>query len=59
MSYVFSGAYSPLSCKLIDQALTKEGFVGMEEILRNIPGGAEAFIRVKQNKGINNVLMRD
>ncbi|OWF36524.1 Vacuolar protein sorting-associated protein 33B [Mizuhopecten yessoensis] len=51
MSYVFSGAYTPISCKLVEQVLTKEGFTGMEEILKHLPGGTFADVKVKQTKG--------
>ncbi|XP_023218534.1 vacuolar protein sorting-associated protein 33B-like [Centruroides sculpturatus] len=36
MSYVFSGAYIPLVCKLSQQIITREGFQGMEEITKAI-----------------------
>ncbi|KAL3865585.1 hypothetical protein ACJMK2_042960, partial [Sinanodonta woodiana] len=36
MSYVFSGAYSPLSCKLVEQCLSREG---LEEITKTLIGG--------------------
>ncbi|XP_063433464.1 vacuolar protein sorting-associated protein 33B-like [Mytilus trossulus] len=51
MSYVFSGAYSPLSCKLVEQALTRETFLGMEEITKHLPGGVFAEVNAKQAKG--------
>lgn len=47
MSYIFSGAYSPLSCKLVEQCLQKEGFFGMEEITKNLPGGVYADVKLK------------
>ncbi|KAJ0001827.1 hypothetical protein NQD34_001623 [Periophthalmus magnuspinnatus] len=34
MSYVFSGAYVPLSCRLIEQVLDREGWSGLEEVTR-------------------------
>ncbi|XP_078285990.1 vacuolar protein sorting-associated protein 33B isoform X1 [Rhinoraja longicauda] len=34
MAYVFSGAYIPLSCKIIEQVLENEGWAGMEEVSR-------------------------
>ncbi|XP_060062741.1 vacuolar protein sorting-associated protein 33B-like [Ylistrum balloti] len=48
MSYVFSGAYTPISCKLVEQVLSKEGFTGMEEILKNLPGGTFSDVKIKQ-----------
>uniref|UniRef100_A0A8B9TFE6 Vacuolar protein sorting-associated protein 33B n=1 Tax=Anas platyrhynchos TaxID=8839 RepID=A0A8B9TFE6_ANAPL len=48
MAYVFSGAYTPLSCKLMEQVLERRGWQGLEEVLRLLGGpefseaGAEA-----------------
>ncbi|KAL4227335.1 Vacuolar protein sorting-associated protein 33B [Mactra antiquata] len=47
MSYVFSGAYSPLSCKLIEQVLQKEGFQGMDEIKKYLPSELHCHVRLK------------
>uniref|UniRef100_A0A8C6L665 VPS33B late endosome and lysosome associated n=1 Tax=Nothobranchius furzeri TaxID=105023 RepID=A0A8C6L665_NOTFU len=38
MAYVFSGAYVPLSCKLIEQVLEKDGWTGLEEVTRLLNG---------------------
>ncbi|KAL1007521.1 hypothetical protein UPYG_G00087890 [Umbra pygmaea] len=38
MAYIFSGAYVPLSCKLIEQALERDGWTGLEEVTRMING---------------------
>ncbi|XP_055010380.1 vacuolar protein sorting-associated protein 33B [Boleophthalmus pectinirostris] len=38
MSYVFSGAYVPLSCRLIEQVLDREGWSGLEEVTRLLNG---------------------
>ncbi|KAM5173173.1 vacuolar protein sorting-associated protein 33B [Mantella aurantiaca] len=38
MAYVFSGAYIPLSCKLIEQVLTRKGWTGLEEVSRLLNG---------------------
>ncbi|KTF87176.1 hypothetical protein cypCar_00009167 [Cyprinus carpio] len=38
MAYVFSGAYIPLSCKLIEQVLERDGWTGMEEVTRMLNG---------------------
>jgi len=38
MSYVFSGAYTPLSCKLVELVLQKQGFTGLEDIVKLLPG---------------------
>ncbi|XP_060709854.1 vacuolar protein sorting-associated protein 33B isoform X2 [Hemiscyllium ocellatum] len=34
MAYVFSGAYIPLSCKIIEQVLERDSWTGMEEVSR-------------------------
>ncbi|XP_048473016.1 vacuolar protein sorting-associated protein 33B [Rhincodon typus] len=34
MAYVFSGAYIPLSCKIIEQVLERDSWAGMEEVSR-------------------------
>uniref|UniRef100_A0A1A7X9M0 Vacuolar protein sorting 33B n=1 Tax=Iconisemion striatum TaxID=60296 RepID=A0A1A7X9M0_9TELE len=38
MAYIFSGAYVPLSCKLIEQVLEKDGWTGLEEVTRLLNG---------------------
>uniref|UniRef100_A0A8C6TWY2 VPS33B late endosome and lysosome associated n=1 Tax=Neogobius melanostomus TaxID=47308 RepID=A0A8C6TWY2_9GOBI len=38
MAYVFSGAYVPLSCRLIEQVLDRESWSGMEEVTRLLNG---------------------
>ncbi|XP_038164404.1 vacuolar protein sorting-associated protein 33B isoform X2 [Cyprinodon tularosa] len=38
MAYIFSGAYIPLSCKLIEQVLERDGWIGLEEVTRLING---------------------
>uniref|UniRef100_A0A493T5B8 Vacuolar protein sorting-associated protein 33B n=1 Tax=Anas platyrhynchos platyrhynchos TaxID=8840 RepID=A0A493T5B8_ANAPP len=38
MAYVFSGAYTPLSCKLMEQVLERRGWQGLEEVLRLLGG---------------------
>lgn len=38
MAYIFSGAYIPLSCKLIEQVLERDGWTGLEEVTRMISG---------------------
>ncbi|XP_022521013.2 vacuolar protein sorting-associated protein 33B [Astyanax mexicanus] len=38
MAYIFSGAYVPLSCKLIEQVLERDGWTGLEEITRMLNG---------------------
>nr|XP_028561907.1 vacuolar protein sorting-associated protein 33B isoform X2 [Podarcis muralis] len=38
MAYVFSGAYIPLSCKLIEQVLERKSWLGLEEVVRLLGG---------------------
>ncbi|KAM6257240.1 vacuolar protein sorting-associated protein 33B isoform 2-T2 [Porphyrio hochstetteri] len=38
MAYVFSGAYTPLSCKIIEQVLERRGWLGLEEVVRLLNG---------------------
>uniref|UniRef100_A0A673JM29 Vacuolar protein sorting-associated protein 33B n=1 Tax=Sinocyclocheilus rhinocerous TaxID=307959 RepID=A0A673JM29_9TELE len=38
MAYVFSGAYIPLSCKLIEQVMERDGWTGLEEVARMLNG---------------------
>ncbi|KAM9318269.1 vacuolar protein sorting-associated protein 33B isoform 1-T4 [Pholidichthys leucotaenia] len=38
MAYIFSGAYIPLSCKLIEQVLERDGWTGLEEVSRLLNG---------------------
>nr|XP_032650095.1 vacuolar protein sorting-associated protein 33B isoform X3 [Chelonoidis abingdonii] len=38
MAYVFSGAYVPLSCKIIEQVLERKGWLGLEEVVRLLNG---------------------
>uniref|UniRef100_UPI00358EF5C1 vacuolar protein sorting-associated protein 33B isoform X2 n=1 Tax=Myxine glutinosa TaxID=7769 RepID=UPI00358EF5C1 len=38
MAYVFGGAYSPLSCRMIEQVLEKNGWTGLEDVARLLNG---------------------
>ncbi|KAL6113638.1 vps33b [Pungitius sinensis] len=38
MAYIFSGAYVPLSCRLVEQVLERDGWSGMEEVTRLLNG---------------------
>ncbi|KAM8894487.1 vacuolar protein sorting-associated protein 33B isoform 2-T2 [Spinachia spinachia] len=38
MAYIFSGAYVPLSCRLVEQVLERDGWTGMEEVTRLLNG---------------------
>lgn len=38
MAYIFSGAYVPLSCKLVEQVLERDGWTGLEEVSRLLNG---------------------
>ncbi|XP_034385616.1 vacuolar protein sorting-associated protein 33B [Cyclopterus lumpus] len=38
MAYIFSGAYVPLSCKLVEQVLERDGWTGLEEVTKLLNG---------------------
>ncbi|XP_029353639.1 vacuolar protein sorting-associated protein 33B [Echeneis naucrates] len=43
MAYIFSGAYIPLSCKLIEQVLERDSWTGLEEVTKLLNGHEFAF----------------
>lgn len=43
MAYVFSGAYTPLSCKIVEQVLERRGWQGLEEVVRLLNGNEFAM----------------
>ncbi|NXJ15065.1 VP33B protein, partial [Odontophorus gujanensis] len=43
MAYVFSGAYTPLSCKIMEQVLERRGWQGLEEAVRLLNGNEFAM----------------
>ncbi|XP_062517711.1 vacuolar protein sorting-associated protein 33B-like [Corticium candelabrum] len=47
MAYVFGGAYSPISCRLVEEVLRHGGWLGLEEVTRHVPEEpfARAFIQ--------------
>ncbi|XP_050403555.1 vacuolar protein sorting-associated protein 33B [Patella vulgata] len=47
MSYVFSGAYTPLACKLVDLILSRESLISLDDVLKLIPGGVKCDMRLK------------
>lgn len=51
MAYVFGGAYTPLSCKLVEQALLKQGWAGLEDVMRHLPGKTFERIEARSAKG--------
>lgn len=51
MGYVFGGAYIPLSCKLVEQALLKQGWTGLEDVMRHLPGKNFERIEARSAKG--------
>ncbi|CAH1254379.1 VPS33B [Branchiostoma lanceolatum] len=51
MAYVFSGAYAPLSCKLIEQVLQREGWTGVEDIAKLLPGDNFVHLKAKSARG--------
>ncbi|MEE6503457.1 hypothetical protein FKM82_004827 [Ascaphus truei] len=38
MAYIFSGAYTPMSCKIIEQVVERKGWAGLEEVTRLLNG---------------------
>ena len=42
MGYVFSGAYTPISCRVVESVLRHLGWLGLEEVTRYMPGGVSA-----------------
>ncbi|CAH2274185.1 vacuolar sorting-associated 33B [Pelobates cultripes] len=49
MAYIFSGAYVPLSCKLIEQVLQRKSWLGLEEVTRLLNGN-EFADQISDNK---------
>uniref|UniRef100_A0A2K6S704 VPS33B late endosome and lysosome associated n=1 Tax=Saimiri boliviensis boliviensis TaxID=39432 RepID=A0A2K6S704_SAIBB len=43
MAYVFSGAYVPLSCRIIEQVLERRSWQGLDEVVRLLNCGDFAF----------------
>ncbi|XP_059151428.1 vacuolar protein sorting-associated protein 33B-like [Physella acuta] len=46
VSYIFSGAYTPLPCKIVEQILTRDTLIGLEDVGR-MCGGLHSDIKVK------------
>ncbi|XP_052828009.1 vacuolar protein sorting-associated protein 33B [Octopus bimaculoides] len=51
MSYVFSGAYTPTSCRLVEEVLSRNGFTGLEDVTKLLPGETFCSIRSPIPKG--------
>ncbi|KAE8618120.1 hypothetical protein XENTR_v10009279 [Xenopus tropicalis] len=51
MAYIFSGAYIPLSCKLMEQVLQRKGWTGLEEVTRLLNGNEFAEQLCDRNSG--------
>ncbi|KAJ6662827.1 hypothetical protein lerEdw1_011031 [Lerista edwardsae] len=49
MAYVFSGAYVPLSCKIIEQVLERRSWLGLEEVVRLLGGNEFTAAAVEEN----------
>ncbi|XP_053320197.1 vacuolar protein sorting-associated protein 33B [Spea bombifrons] len=49
MAYIFSGAYIPLSCKIIEQVLLRKSWVGLEDVTRLLNGSEFAEQMSDQN----------
>lgn len=43
MGYVFSGAYIPVVCRLVEQILLKDGIHGYEDALKLLPGSTTTY----------------
>uniref|UniRef100_A0A3B4V6S4 VPS33B late endosome and lysosome associated n=1 Tax=Seriola dumerili TaxID=41447 RepID=A0A3B4V6S4_SERDU len=57
MAYIFSGAYIPLSCKLIEQVLERDGWTGLEEVTRLLNGHEFAVTDVKAKSDAQRVVL--
>ncbi|XP_074650105.1 vacuolar protein sorting-associated protein 33B-like [Tubulanus polymorphus] len=51
MSYVFSGAYTPLTCKLVEQVVSREGFTGLEDVIKYIDSPHFCNLKPKTARG--------
>ncbi|XP_039258945.2 vacuolar protein sorting-associated protein 33B-like [Styela clava] len=51
MAYVFGGAYVPLTCRLVEQALQRQGWGGLEDVMRHLPGKCFERLEAKSAKG--------
>uniref|UniRef100_A0A8C2D1L7 VPS33B late endosome and lysosome associated n=1 Tax=Cyprinus carpio TaxID=7962 RepID=A0A8C2D1L7_CYPCA len=57
MAYVFSGAYIPLSCKLIEQVLERDGWTGMEEVTRMLNGQEFAVTEARSKTDAQRIVL--
>lgn len=57
MAYIFSGAYVPLSCKLVEQVLERDGWTGLEEVTRMLNG--QEFAVTAGNNGSDSRVKSD
>uniref|UniRef100_A0A131Y2P4 Putative vacuolar sorting protein vps33/slp1 sec1 family n=1 Tax=Ixodes ricinus TaxID=34613 RepID=A0A131Y2P4_IXORI len=48
--YVFSGAYVPIACRLVEQIMQREGIHGYEDALKLLPGPTSTFT-LPQSRG--------
>ncbi|XP_009992598.1 PREDICTED: vacuolar protein sorting-associated protein 33B [Chaetura pelagica] len=51
MAYVFSGAYIPLSCKIIEQVLERRGWQGLEEVVRLLNSNEFSVSDMREEEG--------
>ncbi|KAM8972766.1 vacuolar protein sorting-associated protein 33B [Pelodytes ibericus] len=56
MAYIFSGAYIPLSCKIMEQVLQRKSWLGLEEVTRLLNGNE--FADQTTDKNSNSVSQR-
>jgi len=58
MSYVFSGAYTPLACRMVEQILVRDTLLSLEEPGR-LCGGLFSDIKIKKQAGRANSASND
>ncbi|KAF6033144.1 VPS33B [Bugula neritina] len=51
MSYVFSGAYTPLSCRLVELVIEKRGFTGIEDSVKLITNSFGQSVKAQSARG--------
>jgi len=51
MSYVLGGAYIPLNCRLAEQAIERDGWKGIEDVIKMLPGEHFGNPCIKSAKG--------
>uniref|UniRef100_A0A665WRY0 VPS33B late endosome and lysosome associated n=1 Tax=Echeneis naucrates TaxID=173247 RepID=A0A665WRY0_ECHNA len=57
MAYIFSGAYIPLSCKLIEQVLERDSWTGLEEVTKLLNGHEFAFTDLRAKSDAQRIIL--